>query len=168
MAALAVGLDVARQRVPAVKRVMLDVVGSIMRPEEIPPAGGPLVFNGAVWMCIAAAVCATLFPAPIAAAALIMQQMGDAAAAVVGRRYGQVRWPGQQKTLEGSLALAVVGFVSAWLLSQLPVPGVEPALPIGRLALGAFAAAAAEALPIPPNDNIRVPLLAGAVMLLMG
>jgi dolichol kinase len=168
MAAAGVALDVARQRVPAVKRVMLRAVGSIMRPEEIPPPGGPLVLNGAVWMCVAAAVCATLFPAPVAAAALIMQQMGDAAAAVVGRRYGRLRWPGQNKTLEGSLAMATTGFLSAWLLTLMPVAGVAEALPIVRLAVGAIAAAAAEALPIPPNDNIRVPLAAGAVMLVAG
>jgi dolichol kinase len=168
MAAVGVGLDVARQRVPVVKRVMLGAVGSIMRPEEIPPPGGALVLNGAVWMCVAAAACATLFPAPVAAAALIMQQMGDAAAAVVGRRYGRLRWPGQRKTLEGSLALAATGFASAWLLSHLPIEGLTEALPVGRLAIGAVAAAAAEAVPIPPNDNIRVPLLAGAAILLAG
>jgi dolichol kinase len=147
---------------------MLRAVGSIMRPEEIPPPGAPLVLNGAVWMCVAAALCATLFPAPVAAAALIMQQMGDAAAAVVGRRYGRLNWPGQKKTLEGSLALAVTGFVSAYLMSLLPIDGLTEALPLGRLALGAVAAAAAEAMPVPPNDNIRVPLVAGAVMLAVG
>lgn len=167
-AAVGVALDVARQRVPVVKRLMLSAVGSIMRPEEIPPPGGPLVLNGAVWMCVAAAACGILFPAPVAAAALIMQQMGDAAAAVVGRRYGRVRWPGQRKTLEGSLALAATAFASAWLLSLLPIEGLAEALPIGRLAIGAVAAAAAEALPVPPNDNIRVPLVAGAAMLAVG
>src|SRR5688572_11108771 len=114
-------------------------------------------------MCIAAALCVILFPAPVAAAALIMQQMGDAAAAIVGRRYGTVRWPGLRKTLEGSLALAVAAFASAWLLSGLPVEGLSDALPVSRLAAGAVAAAVAEALPVPIDDNLRVPLIAGAV-----
>jgi dolichol kinase len=168
LALSAVALDVLRQRSTTVRGPFIRVFGSLMRPEEIPTPGAPIVLNGAVWMCVAAALCVILFPAPVAAAALIMQQMGDAAAAIVGRRYGSTRWPGVRKTLEGSLAMALAAFASAWLLSQLPVDGLSDALPIGRLAAGAVAAAVAEALPVPIDDNLRVPLIAGAVMLLVG
>ncbi len=164
LALVAVTLDVLRQRSAAVRRPFLKVFAPLMRPEEIPEPGAPLVLNGAVWMCIAATLCVILFPAPVAAAALIMQQMGDAAAAIVGRRYGTIRWPGLNKTLQGSLAMAAAAFASAWLLSLLPVEGLAAALPLSRLAAGAVAAAIAEALPVPIDDNVRVPLIAGAVM----
>jgi dolichol kinase len=168
LALIGLAVDVARQRTDLVRKPFLRVFGSIMRPEEVPTPGAPLVLNGAVWMCVAAALCVLFFPAPIAAAALIMQQMGDAAAAIVGRRFGTIHWPGQRKTLEGSVALAATAFASGWLLAQIPVEGLAAALPVGRLAAGAVAAAVAEALPIPMNDNIRVPLAAGAVMLFVG
>jgi len=167
MAVVAVALDVLRQRSDVFRGPFLKVFSGLMRAEEIPDRGAPIVLNGAVWMCIAAAACAILYSAPIAAAALIMQQIGDAAAAIVGRRFGKNKWPGLRKTLEGSAALAVAAFSSAWLFAQLPVDGLSEALPVGLLAAGAVTAALAEALPMPVDDNLRVPLLAGAAMLLV-
>jgi dolichol kinase len=168
LAVVALATDVARQRWPAVRGPILRVFAPIMRPEELPPPGGPLVLNGAVWMCLAAALCAALFPPAVAAAALAMQQIGDGAAAVVGRRFGRVRYPGQGKTLEGTAAFVVAALASAWLLARLPVEGLAEALPLGRLAVGALVAAVVEALPVPPNDNLRVPVAAAAAMLLVG
>ncbi len=164
LAAVGVGLDVARQRVPAVRRTILRAFGPIMRPEELPEAGGPLILNGAVWMCLSAVLCAAVFPAPVAAAALTMQMVGDGAAAVVGRRWGRTRYPWSRKSAEGSAALFATALAGGWLLARLPVPGLDAALPLGRLALGALAATVVEALPIPPNDNLRVPLAAGLAM----
>jgi dolichol kinase len=166
LAVFAVALDVLRQKSSAVREPFLRVFGGLMRPQEVPADGAPLVLNGAVWMCVAAAACAVLYPAPVAAAALIMQQMGDAAAAIVGRRYGTIRLPGLDKTLQGSAALAVVAFATAWLFARLPVEGLAESLPASRLAAGAVAAAIAEALPLRVDDNLRVPLIAGAAMLL--
>ena len=168
LAALAVGLDVARQRSAAVRGPLLRVFGPIMRPEEVPPPGGPLVLNGAVWMTLAAVACAALFPPAVAAAALAMQMLGDGAAAVVGRRVGRTKWPGQQKSVEGTAAFVVVALATGWALAQLPVEGLAAALPFGRLLAGALAAAVVEALPVPPNDNLRVPIAAAAAMLLVG
>jgi len=168
LAVLAVALDVARQRVPAVREPLLRIFGFLMRPEEIPPPGGPLVLNGAVWMCVAAAVCGLLFPPALAAAALAMQMIGDAAAAIVGRRLGRTRWPGQRKTVEGTAAFFVTALLTGWALAHLPIDGLAAALPLGRLALGAAVAAVVETLPVPPNDNLRVSVAAAAAMLLVG
>jgi len=165
LAGLAVALDVARQRSPAVRRVLVDrAFGWMMRPEEIPVEGGPLVFNGAVWMCLSAAACAWLFPPAVGAAALAMLMIGDGAAAVVGRRIGKTRWPGTTKSVEGSAAYVVSAIltglaVSAW-------PGAD--LTFGVVLVGALAGAALEALPIPVNDNFRVPVLSGLAMLAVG
>ncbi len=164
LAVLAAGLDVARQRIPAVHRLILRVFAPIMRPEERPPLGGPLVLNGAVWMLVGTVACAVLFPEPIAAAALVMQMLGDGAAAIVGRRYGRRRYPFSAKSLEGSVALLLTATLAAWPLTLLPAPYV--ALTPVQVGLGALAAAVVEALPIPVNDNLRVPLAAGLVMLL--
>ncbi|MEM0963117.1 MAG: diacylglycerol/polyprenol kinase family protein [Bacteroidota bacterium] len=164
LAVIALGLDVARQRVPAVRQLLVDrTFGWMMRPEELPAPDAPLVFNGAVWMCLAAAACAWLFPPDIGAATLAMLMIGDAAAALVGRRYGRTRWPGTPKSVEGSLAYALAALgtglaVDAW-------PGAD--LGLGVCLAGAVSGAILEALPIPVNDNLRVPLLAGAAMVLV-
>lgn len=161
LAALSVGLDVARQRVPAVRRLVVDrAFGGLMRPEELPPEGGPLVLNGAAWMCVSAALCAWLFAPGVAAAALAMLMVGDGAAAVVGRRVGRTKWPGSPKSVEGSLAYAATAFLVGLAVVAWPGSGVG----VGTVALGAVVGAAVEAVPIPLNDNVRVPLLSGLAM----
>ncbi len=163
LAILALILDVARHRWALLHRLILSVFGDIMRPIEKPPLGGPIVLNGATWMCAAAAICAAVFPPTIAAAALALVMIGDAAAALVGRRMGRRRFPWSEKSLEGSLAFIVAGFLAALLIVQLgePQPG------IAALTFGTLVGAIAEALPLPLNDNLRVALLAGVAMWLL-
>ena len=160
LAAAAVGLDVARQRVPAVHRVLDRVFGWMMRPEEQPIFGGPIVFNGAVWMCLSAAACVWAFPPGVGAAALAMLMVGDGAAAVVGRRFGAHKWPGSPKSVEGSAAYVVAAVATGLAVVAWPGSG----LTLAACALGALVGAAVEALPIPVNDNFRVPLLTGLAM----
>ena len=161
LAGLAVFLDVARQRVPAVRRVLVDkAFGWMMRAEEVPPVGGPLVFNGAVWMCLSAAACVWLFPPSVGAAALAMLMLGDGAAAVVGRRVGRTKWPGTPKSVEGSAAYVVAAFAMG--LAVTLWPGAQ--LTVLACVVGAVVGAALEALPIPVNDNFRVPVLSGLAM----
>ena len=165
VAVLAVGLDVARQRVPAVRRLVVDrVFGWMMRPEELPPEGAPIVLNGAVWMFISAALSAALFAPGVAAAALAMLMVGDGAAAVVGRRFGRTKWPGSPKSAEGSAAYAVAAFAVGLAVVAWPGSG----LTAGVCALGAVVGAIVEAAPIPLNDNVRVPLLSGLAMAVAG
>lgn len=161
LAVVAVTADVARLRVAGVHRFITWVFAPIMRPEEQPPFGGPVVINGATWMCVSAALCAFVFPEPIAAAALAMLMVGDGAAAVIGRRFGRTRYPFSDKSVEGSLAFFVLGLVAAIPFGTFG----EGGLSVPALAAGAFAAALAEALPVPVDDNLRVPLVAGAAML---
>jgi dolichol kinase len=167
LSALAVACDVARQRWAPARRLLHGLFAPIMRPEELPPFGGPVVINGATWVCVSSAVCAAAFAAPVAAAALVMQMIGDAAAAVVGRRLGRRRYPWSSKSLEGSAAFVATAFLAALPLAALP-PALGAAPPVGALAAGALAAAVMEALPIAVNDNLRVPLAAGAAIALLG
>jgi dolichol kinase len=162
LAVVAVTLDVLRLRLPIVHRFINWVFAPIMRPEEQPPFGGPIVINGATWMCVSAAVCTALFPEPIAAAALAMLMVGDGAAAVVGRRFGRTRYPFSEKSVEGSAAFFVTALAAALPFGLLATPAV--AVPV--LAAGALTAALVEALPVAINDNVRVPVVAGGAMLL--
>ena len=161
LAVLAVAIDVARQRVARVRDLIVGVFGWMMRPEELPPLGAPLVFNGAVWMCVSAAICAWVFPPDYGAAALAMLMIGDAAAAIVGRKLGRTRWPGSPKSVEGSVAYAVAAFGTGLVVTAWPGAALTPAV----CAVGAVVGAALEAAPIPIDDNMRVPLLSGLAML---
>ena len=162
LAVVAVSMDVARQRVPAVRDVLVDkVFGWMMRPEELPPFGGPLVFNGAVWMCLSAALCAWLFPPTVGAAALAMLMVGDGAAALVGRKLGRTKWPGTPKSVEGSVAYGVAAFLTGLAVTTWP----DAALTAWACGVGAVVGGALEAMPIPLNDNVRVPVPSGLAML---
>ncbi|CAO0796583.1 unnamed protein product [Mucor circinelloides] len=41
---------------------------------------------------------------------------GDAAASIVGKRFGRYRWPGTKKTVEGTAAFIIAVFFSSWLI----------------------------------------------------
>ena len=164
LAAVALVADWSRHRVRWARDVLHRVFAPLMRPEEIPPFGGPIAFNGATMMCTAAALCVVLFSAPVAAVALAMQMTGDAAAALVGRPLGRTKWPRSPKSVEGTVAFAVVAGVVGWAFARWP--GVE--ISVGQIISGALVAALVELIPLPVNDNLRVPLAAALAMVGVG
>jgi len=108
---------------------------------------------GSTYLLIAAVLTIELFSKEIAVSALGALVLGDTAAALVGKTIGRVRVLG--KTLEGSIACFVVSFLFAW-----GVVGMEAWL----AACGALTATLFELLPVPLDDNFRIPLSAGYVM----
>lgn len=158
-AIVGVGADGMRAWHPGVHRFIRHVFGSIMRPEELPAVGDGWSMNGATSVLVGAALLALLFPMSLAAAVLASTLVADAAAALIGRQWGRHLWPGTQHTLEGSLAFLGAGTVVWALASSAPAYAGLP---------GLLAAACIEALPLPINDNISVPLAAAAVLSALG
>ncbi len=156
-ALLAVGADVLRSRSAAFSRLIRRIFGAMMRPDELPPVGGRVIFNGATWMVLSVTLMTALFPARIAVPALVMFMLADAMAALVGRTWGRTPWGFQGRTVEGSLAFVATG---------LAVMACFP-LTWGVGAAGVLVGAAAEILPRPLNDNLRVPLATGAALVLL-
>ncbi|MDX1440626.1 MAG: phosphatidate cytidylyltransferase, partial [Rubricoccaceae bacterium] len=135
LAVAALAIDFAGQRFQGVRSIIERLFSFVMRPEELPPIGSRLVFNGATWMCVSAAVCAFFFTEPIAASGLVMVMIGDGAAAVFGRRFGTHRYPRSDKSWEGSLAFFVFG-----VLGSLPLLFSlwgHPPLSLPQIGLGA-------------------------------
>jgi dolichol kinase len=110
---------------------------------------------GSTYFMIAALLSVVAFEEIVAIAALSFLVIGDTAAAVVGKKYGRPIYWG--KSPHGSLACFVVCFIiGSVLLSDIQV----------ALA-GAAAATIAEALPLPMDDNMRVPIVSAMTMQLV-
>lgn len=118
--------------------------------------------TGATWMVIAYTVAVAIFPRPVYLAAMLYNALADAAAALIGGRWGTPSLPGGRSWL-GSGA-----FVAVALAVGVLVPGI-PA--VAALA-GAVAAAGIELAGLPPDDNLWLTLGGGAalwgVLLLLG
>lgn len=121
-----------------------------MRNEEKPEIGSPIVINGASWVLFSATLLTIIFPVHIACASLSLFILGDAAAALVGRKFGKRRWPLSHKTIEGSIAFFIIGAACLTLFNFLPWYFVFLVSGLAMLL---------EVMPIPINDNVHVPIL---------
>jgi len=97
-----------------------------------------------------------LFPAQAGGAAIAIFCLGDSAASLFGGMLTTSLPFNKGKTIEGSLA----GFLFAFLAGTL---FVSPQLALA----GAAIAMTIEALPLPINDNVSVPILTGAALTLL-
>ncbi len=113
--------------------------------------------TGATYLLIGALGAFVLFDYRIAALALLYLSIADPVAAFVGARYGRFRIG--VKSLEGSLA-----FLAASLAIAAIFTATGTVWPFWRVGIGALAATLVEALPLPIDDNITIPLSAGAVL----
>jgi dolichol kinase len=110
---------------------------------------------GSTYFMIAALLSVLAFDDTIAIASLTFLILGDTVAAIVGKKYGKPMYWG--KSPQGSLAcFAVCLIIGAALLDSSWV-----------IVAGALAATLAEALPVPMDDNMRVPIISGLVMQLV-
>ncbi len=114
-------------------------------------------FAGATYMVAAYAVALLVFPTPIAVAGMLYNGLGDASAALVGKRFGRHRtsWG---KSWEGFFAALVV---------NLAIGFAVPGIPTTAAVAGALAGAILEFLPLPFDDNLRVTLGGAAALWLL-
>jgi dolichol kinase len=143
--AVALMVEWARFRVRWARYHFLRATRLMLRPHE------RTRLAGATWMAIAYLLALALFPRSIAVAAMLFNGLGDASAALVGKRWGRHRvswgksWEGMGAALAVNLAVALL------------VPGI----PIAAAIAGAAVAALLEFLPLPIDDNPRVTLGGG-------
>ncbi|HST63379.1 MAG TPA: SEC59/DGK1/VTE5 family protein [Longimicrobium sp.] len=152
---LALAIDVARHRIRPFRYHFLRHTRTMLRHHE------RRGLAGATWMALAYAAALLLFPKPVAVAAMLFNGLGDAAAALVGKRWGRRRtaWG---KSWEGFAAGLVVDLgvgLGMWMLAP-------AAVPLAGAVLGALVASTVEFAPLPLDDNVRVTLAGGAGILL--
>jgi phosphoserine phosphatase len=115
-------------------------------------AAAPLYFAGGILFTL------VVFPHPASYAAIGMFCLGDSAASLFGGRISTSLPFNKAKTWEGSLA----GLFFAFLAGLLFLPST-PLLAF----IGAAIAMTVEALPLPLNDNVLVPIITGAALTLL-
>jgi dolichol kinase len=125
--------------------------GKVLREEEKP------TFMGATYFIFSTILTILLFPKSIAIASIFVLILADTAAALVGRWIGKIRIFG--KTLEGSAAFLLTSLVIVW---------ISPNLNRFSGSLAALGATVVEILPVRVNDNLTIPLVAGAIMFFAG
>jgi len=162
----ALTMDWLRARYPGVHAFIERYFGFMMRRKEREVLGKGPVFNGATWVTVSFTLLVLLFPADVAIASFALFMIGDAAAALIGRRFGTRTWLRDNATVEGSLAFLIIGGSVGWLLVSgfLPWPVLD--LPWTAVLAAAAVAAFLEAAPLPVNDNLTAPL--GAAVTIMG
>ena len=149
---LLVILEVVRLRARVFRIFFHHLLGDqLRRRERRDMLGGTYLVLGFLLSVLA-------FPPVVAVAACEFLVLGDTAAALVGKSIGRIR--AFDKTLEGSLACFLVCAAVGWALSAM-----HPAqLPLPVALAGAFVATIFEILPVPVDDNLKIPLSAGLVM----
>jgi dolichol kinase len=125
--------------------------GRVLREEE------KSAFMGSTYFIFSTILTILLFPKSIAIASLFILILSDTAAALVGKGIGKVKVFG--KTVEGSIAFLITSLLIVWIYPHL-----------GRFSgsLAALGATLAEVLPIKLDDNLSIPLVAGAIMFFVG
>ena len=146
---LTVILDLLRLSDDRIRKFFLRLFGSLIRSHEEEHLLGSTHFM------IASMISVLVFDKMIAISALTFLVVGDTAAAVVGKRFGKKLYWG--KSPAGSFACLACCLLIGYLL-----------LSNGWVILaGAITAAVVEALPVPMDDNMRVPIVSGLIMQLV-
>ena len=153
---ISVSVETARLQFPGLNRWLLESFGFLFKERE----RGRV--TAAMWLALATLLAFLVFPEPLAAVALLMSAFGDPAASVVGRLWGRLRFGA--KSVEGAAA-----FFAAALAVAVVCWAGRLYEPLWAGVAAAAVAAVVEALSgqvLPLEDNLTVPLAAGAVLAL--
>lgn len=140
-------IEAARLKWPKVNLFIFKIIGGYTREHE------QARVTGATYFCVAAFVAVALFSEKVAVSSLLFLTFGDSVAALVGTRFGHHKLYG--KSAEGSLACFITCGIIGWFFLEW----------VGLL--GAAAATVIELLPVPVDDNLRIPLVSGGLMQLL-
>jgi len=148
---ISLGMELGRIFNPRIGQYINPIFKSIMRGAE------EKKISGATYLLAGAGITIYFFDKDVAIIALLLVSVSDTAAAIIGTAYGKVRLWG--KTLEGSTAY----FTATGILMML-----MQSLTLEQMLVGLFTGTLVELLPIPINDNLTMPVIAGFAMQFIG
>ena len=123
---------------------------------------GQWIVSGGAPVLAAALLVNVVFPCPVAAAALAVMLTGDAAAALIGRKFGKHKLV-NNKSWEGTISFVLAGYIFLALTgicNQMPLPFYFA----GILAVIAGAVVELFTAQLKIDDNFTIPLTTGAVL----
>lgn len=147
-----VAFEIVRLRRLRLWNYLGKVFGGMVRPGEERNN-----FTGAFYIMLGGLATIAFFPRYVAAMAITFEILGDAASALVGRRYGR-HYLRKPKTIEGACGFLVVALLIAFIVPKVPYT-------VGII--GAIVATLVEAISIYRDDNLTVPLASGLTMHLL-
>lgn len=147
-AATAVLVELARNLSPGVNAFFVRTFGTMLRYRE------RRGLTGATTLAIGFVVTAFTVPPTLAAAAILMAGTGDAAGALVGRRFGKTRFR-NGKSLEGTIACLAASCGSALLIT-----GISPTMAL----CAALITTSLELVITRFDDNLILPLAAALTL----
>tara|TARA_B100001540_G_C15244475_1_gene389836 strand:+ start:63 stop:446 length:384 start_codon:yes stop_codon:yes gene_type:complete len=112
--------------------------------------------TGATWVMISSTIVISIFSKNIAVLSLLFLSIGDTISGLFGKSFGRIKIG--KKTLEGFLA----GFSSCLIIAYLYKP-----LPLHITVFGAFFGMLIEILPLPFDDNLKIPITSSLIMSLL-
>lgn len=149
------GLDLLRFRIPWLNRQFQHWLAPLLKTDE-----GRRI-TGATYLVIGALFTFLFFGADVAVPALLFLSLGDPAAALVGRRMPGPRVFG--KSPGGTVAFVALGLATVGVLTGSGAVDYHWGLLVGALIAGVV-----ELTPGYPDDNLTIPLIAGASMHFLG
>ena len=149
--ALFILADYFRKKSKIIKKLFIIFFNKMLREHELKGQ-----FTGATWVMISASVTILVFPKYIAIISLIFMSIGDTFAALIGRKFGKLKI--YDKSFEGFLGGLIACLVAAYCY--------EP-LPFYISGFGALAAMLFETLPLPLDDNFRIPIGSAIIMTIL-
>jgi dolichol kinase len=148
---IVLGLDITRLMIPSINQFIFTRFGSFIRKNEEHKLTGTAPYVLGIGLSL------YVYSPEVATTAICFLAFGDVAATTMGERYGKTKIG--DKSLEGSAAFIIAALVSGLFLQLI---GVH--LTTGVMILGAVIAAGVEIMPLPVNDNLVIPIVAGGVM----
>jgi dolichol kinase len=149
--------DILRYYFSSFNNFYMKIVGPVLRSHEVKLKG--ITLTGATYLMFAALLSVLIFPKEIAISAVLLMTIGDAAAAVVGKSVGRIKF--FTKTLEGGLAFFIAGVLIILLTPKLSDNINEYYIGIAAV----FLTSIIEMLPLKLDDNITVPIFFGLAYL---
>lgn len=161
-ALLSAAIDLLARHNEKAREILFAVVGKMLREHELKKG---LRLNGGTGVLISACLCILIFPKIVMITAFMILIISDIFAALVGRKYGKIKF--FNKSLEGSLAFALsaIAVVEAVGLNYF-APWIFFVFGYVAAVVAAVAEAASDHLVV--DDNISIPFSAGAVLWIGG
>jgi dolichol kinase len=153
---IALIIDYGRRFINPLNEFVNKYLSQVMRSEE----KDLKVLSGATYMLMSSVLTIMFFSKEVAIFALTVLIISDATAALIGKRFGKIRF--FDKSLEGSISFAV----SAVLVYYFYVEIFYFSLPLGKSLLVIIVATIVELLAkkIRLDDNLAIPLVIGILL----